>query len=230
MNANPFQRLLVTAILLIAAGRAACGDERPIREPIEWTDIWVAQADKTDLPRVLLVGDSITRGYYDAVDKALQGKANCARYCTSKYLGHADFLKELTILLEAYTPDVIHINSGLHGWGYSEEQYAAAFGPLFEVLEKHAPKAKILWASSTPVRNGSKLAEFDDLTKRVRERNRIAAEAMGKHGIAINDLFALVEAHDDWYTKDGVHFNDAGRAALAKQVTDAVAAVLPRKP
>ena len=86
------------------------------------------------------LANSITRGYYDAVDKALQGQANCARYCTSKYLGHADFLKELTILLDAYTPDVIHINSGLHGWGYTEEQYAAAFGPLFEVLAQHAPQ------------------------------------------------------------------------------------------
>ena len=36
--------------------------QEPIRERIEWADIWVTDADKDDLPRVLLIGDSITRG------------------------------------------------------------------------------------------------------------------------------------------------------------------------
>ena len=53
--------------------------EEPIRERIEWMDIWVTDADKNDLPRVLLVGDSITRGYFGGVEKQLQGKAYCAR-------------------------------------------------------------------------------------------------------------------------------------------------------
>lgn len=44
--------------------------EEPVRERIEWIDIWVTDADKDGLPRVLLVGDSITRGYFGAVDGA----------------------------------------------------------------------------------------------------------------------------------------------------------------
>ena len=46
-----------------------------MRERIEWADIWVTDADKSDLPRVLLIGDSITRGYFDGVEKPLAGKA-----------------------------------------------------------------------------------------------------------------------------------------------------------
>ena len=34
------------------------------REYIEWSDIWIPGANKTDLPHVLLIGNSITRGYY----------------------------------------------------------------------------------------------------------------------------------------------------------------------
>lgn len=30
------------------------------REAIEWCDIWIPEANGTDLPRVLLIGDSIT--------------------------------------------------------------------------------------------------------------------------------------------------------------------------
>ena len=33
-------------------------------ESIEWCDIWISHADETNLPRVLLIGDSITRAYY----------------------------------------------------------------------------------------------------------------------------------------------------------------------
>ena len=39
--------------------------------------------DTPGLPRVLLIGDSITRGYYPAVEKQLAGKACVARLTTS---------------------------------------------------------------------------------------------------------------------------------------------------
>jgi hypothetical protein len=34
------------------------------RESIEWLDVWVPGNEVKGLPRVLLIGDSITRGYY----------------------------------------------------------------------------------------------------------------------------------------------------------------------
>jgi hypothetical protein len=45
------------------------------RESIEWCDIWISHANETNLPRVLLIGDSITRAYYPEVEKRLEGKA-----------------------------------------------------------------------------------------------------------------------------------------------------------
>ena len=45
------------------------------REYIEWSDIWIPGANKTDLPHVLLIGNSITRGYYGKVEAALKEKA-----------------------------------------------------------------------------------------------------------------------------------------------------------
>lgn len=183
-------------------------------------------ANEDTLPRVLLAGDSITRGYYDGVEKALSGQAYCARYSTSKFIGHEDFLAELTNLLGAYRFDVIHINNGLHGWAYTEDEYAASFPRLLEVLAAHAKGARVIWASTTPVRSAPNPADFDPQTERVKARNRIAAGVMQAHDIPVDDLFALVEQRADFYSQDGVHFNDAGRAAQAKQVADVISQVL----
>jgi hypothetical protein len=93
--------------------------EEPIRERIEWADIWVTDANKNDLPRVLLVGDSITRGYFAEVEKHLAGKAYCARLTTSKCVSDPSFADEVQLLLKHYNFAVIHFNNGLHGWGYT---------------------------------------------------------------------------------------------------------------
>ena len=123
---------------------------QPRRERIEWSDIWVVNANKDNLPRVLLVGDSITRQYFGTVEKALEGEANLARCTTSKFLGAPDYLPELEILLRSYRFDVIHINNGLHGFGYTEGQYKDGFPPLLGSLKKYAPDATLIWATTTP--------------------------------------------------------------------------------
>ena len=55
-----------------------------VRENIEWLDVWVPGNNVTDRPRVLLIGDSITRGYYKAVEDKLKGKAVVCRLATSR--------------------------------------------------------------------------------------------------------------------------------------------------
>src|SRR5215471_16138762 len=57
----------------------------PARESIEWCDIWISHANETNLPRVLLIGDSIARDYYPEVEKRLAAKAFVARLATSRF-------------------------------------------------------------------------------------------------------------------------------------------------
>lgn len=113
-------KYLLIALFVIAPFASA---DEPVRERIEWIDIWVTDADKDALPRVLLVGDSITRGYFGAVEKHLAGKAYCARLTTSKCVSDPTFNDDLKLMLKQYKFSVIHFNNGLHGWGYTEEQY-----------------------------------------------------------------------------------------------------------
>ena len=218
------KRLLILLLSCCLWSQFASADE-PVRERIEWIDIWVTDADKTDLPRVLLVGDSITRGYFGAVEKHLAGKAYCARLTTSKCVSDPTFNDDLKLMLKQYNFSVIHFNNGLHGWGYTEEQYRDGLLSTVIALKEH--DARIIWATTTPVREKSDLETFSDRTDRVKLRNTLAAEIMTEQKVATDDLFELAKDHAAWTSGDGVHFNGQGNEALAKQVADCVLEKLP---
>jgi lysophospholipase L1-like esterase len=218
--------LLLGVILLLILSSCAIAKDNPHLERIEWTDIWVVGADQSDLPRVLLVGDSITRGYFDNVDRALTGKAYCARYATSMFMSNPDYLEQLKMILKRYRFRVIHVNNGLHGWDYTEEQYRKALPPLMDTLKKYGNGAVVIWATTTPRRVKEAPTQFAPDTNRVKERNRVALDYMTRHGIQVDDLFNLVAEHPEYYSEDATHFNDQGKAVEGKQVSEAILKVL----
>ena len=89
------------------------------REYIEWSDIWIPGANKTDLPHVLLIGNSITRGYYGKVEAALKEKAYVGRLSNSKSIGDPALIEELAVVLKNTKFDVIHFNNCFHGFYYT---------------------------------------------------------------------------------------------------------------
>src|SRR5688572_2329884 len=100
----------VTTLLLAAPAASAADPPRVVRENIEWLDVWVPGNAVKDQPRVLLIGDSITRGYYKTVEDALKGKAVMCRLATSKSLGDPALLDEAKLVLGQAKFDVIHFN------------------------------------------------------------------------------------------------------------------------
>jgi len=219
-------KLLYILISLFMMVSFVSADE-PVRERIEWVDIWVTDADKSDLPRVVLVGDSITKGYFGAVEKHLAGKAYCARLTTSKCVSDPTFNDDLQLLLKQYRFSVIHFNNGLHGWGYTEDQYRNGLMKTVAAVKEHAGDTKFIWATTTPVRKTSDLNTFAERTDRVKERNKLAGEIMKEQHVSTDDLFELVKDHADWTSGDGVHFNASGNEALARQVAESVLENLP---
>lgn len=202
--------------------------DKVVREDIEWLDVWMPASNDNSLPRILLIGDSITRNYYPQVQGALAGKASVARLATSKSLGDPALPLEVALVLSECRFDVIHFNNGMHGFGYSEDDYRRCFPELIEVIRKAAPKAKLIFATTTPVKKGGDMAEFDEKTKRIRVRNAIGIEFCAKAGIQVNDLFALVENHPEFYLGgDGVHLGPKGVSAQAETVADALLKLLP---
>ena len=192
------------------------------REAIEWCNIWIPDANGTRLPRVLLVGDSITQGYSAKVAELLKDKASVARLTTSKSVGDPALLAEVALVLVQCQFDVVHFNNGLHGWGYSEAEYRQHFPELLTTIRKHAPKAKLIWATITLMRQAGKSEVIVEGTKRVQARNRIAEEIVTKEGIAVDDLYGLVKDHPEYWSADGVHFNGKGIAVEAEQVSQRI--------
>lgn len=198
-----------------------------VRENIEWLDVWMPDTNVHALPRVLLIGDSITRGYGKQVETLLKDKAYVARLATSKSLGDPALLDQVALVLKEQSFDVIHFNNGMHGDGYSEEAYAAALPEMLATLRRLAPKARIIWATTTDVRVKEHLDQVAPKTARMMKRNELASAFAKKEGLPVNDLFEIMKDHPDYHVPDGVHFNAKGYEALAAQVAASVAKVLP---
>lgn len=198
------------------------------REEYEWSMFWHAHAADTTLPRVLLIGDSITNQYHNSVDSSLVGIANVSRLATSKPLGSPMLLKEIEMMMAEYDFDVVHFNNGLHGWRYSEEEYAAALPQMYELIHRMAPDAKLIWATCTAIHEGEGMKSFDKRTSRVIERNRLAKAFFYDKPVKIDDLYEIVSLDPANYEGgDGCHLNPLGVKRAAEQVSSMIKQLLP---
>jgi hypothetical protein len=193
------------------------------RENIEWTNIWIPDLERSDLPRVLLIGDSICNAYYDGVAKELGGKALVAKLATSSSLGDPALLDQVKLLLSNYKFAVIHFNNGLHGFAYTDEEYQNDIPKLLAIIKQTSPDAKVIWATSTPMRDApANLEKLHPENGVVLARNKIVTNVAAKEGIPVNDLYSLVVDHPEYWSTDGVHFKPEGQAVEAKQVAKSI--------
>ena len=181
------------------------------------SNAWDFVMDDPQLPRVLLIGDSVSRGYTQSVRKALAGKANVHRApanCGPTSSG----LKNLDVWLGDGKWDVIHFNFGIHDRNTPVDEYSERLEQLVTRMQKTG--AKLIWASTTPIPDDP---EKKQAAASIVERNKAAAEMMTKHGVATDDLFTAVTPHlDEMQNPNDVHFNAAGYEFLGQQVADAI--------
>ena len=193
-----------------------------------------AVVDEPGLPRVLLIGDSISIGYTLPVRAAFKGKANVHRppgNCSST--GYS--LTKIDEWLGQGKWDVIHFNFGLHDAKLPPEGVRHAAPADYEknlrqlVQRMKATGAKLIWATTTPVPKGGNLApnrRFGDIAT----YNAIAARVMAENGVAINDLNAAIAPHVEKVGRtNDVHFSAEGSAFLAERVVRSVTANLPAR-
>ena len=210
--------MIKTLILFVVMALPILAETTIHREGTEWCDIWIAKATDKKLPRVMLVGDSITKGYFKVAEKQLQGKASCARFATSACVSDPAFFAQLDAMFSHYQYAVIHINNGLHGMGYSEEEYREGYEKALQLIRKKAPKAKLILALSTPLQSTSNV---NKLNPRVDERNRIVRELAQKYGATINDLHGISKGRPDYY-KDPYHYKPVAIDLQGKRVGETV--------
>jgi hypothetical protein len=217
----------VGAILLFGfsmRSMSAAQDATSKTEEIEWTwEVRPAHAD-AKLPNVLLLGDSITRAYFPEVQRQLEGVANVYLMASSTSVGDPRLARQIEEFssAEGVKFSVVHFNNGMHGWAYSEKEYREAFPAFVNEIRAIAPKAALIWATSTPVK---KETEPGPTNARVDARNAIAESLVKPAGIAIDDQHALMVQHADLY-QDAVHFNDQGAALQGKQAAQLIRELL----
>jgi hypothetical protein len=223
-------KLFVASIFALAFVFLAAADPADVkpssRESIEWCDIWISHANETNLPRVLLIGDSITRDYYAGVEKLLEGKAYVARLATSRFASDPVLLQEIALVLDNTKFDIIHFNNGMHGWQHSEAEYKSALPKILETIRAHAPKAKLIWATTTSLKKSAPNSMNAASDERIAARNVISLECIKGQEIAVDDLNALVRGHPELHS-DNVHFNAEGIRLEAAQVTAHIEPLLP---
>lgn len=193
-----------------------------------------AKIENPALPRVLLMGDSILNGYLPAVTKALEGKAYVDAWVTPTNQGDKSLPRQIEEVLAQGPYDVIHFNLGLHGWQKGripEGQYEPLTHAMVQAFKKFAPKAKLIWASTTPVTKQDHPGELDpEINPTIVEHNAMAAKVMKEEGVPIDDLGALMMPHLDLARGDRFHWKPEGTALLAKQVSETLLKALERKP
>lgn len=205
------------------------GSAKQLLEAIEWCDIWQPNQTKSGLPRVLLIGDSITRAYYPEVQKQLQGKTLVDRLSSSAFISDSILLTQIAMVLDNTHYDIIHFNNGMHGWLHSEEAYRGGFPALVEMIRKHAPAAKLIWAATTPLQKSVpiKPGELRSSDERIAARYAIAVEIVKPQGIAVADLYTPMLGHPELHS-DNIHFNSQGTALQSKQVAGQIGKLLTK--
>jgi acyl-CoA thioesterase-1 len=218
-----------------AEGKKAAAPKAKAPNPV-----FAPVTDVAGLPRVLLIGDSISMGYTVPVRAQLAGKANVHRpleNCGDTARG----VKSLDKWLGTGKWDVIHFNFGLHDLKYldaagqlappdkgkqvaSVAEYEANLRTIVARLKQTG--AKLIFATTTPVPAGTTGRVADDSVR----YNAVAVRVMRELGVALNDLHAFVLPRQAQTQRPAnVHFTDPGSAQLAETVVSRIAVLLPRQ-
>ena len=181
------------------------------------SNAWDFVKDDPKLPRVLLIGDSVSRGYTQPTRKVLEGKANIHR-APANCGPTASGVKNLDVWLGEGKWDVIHFNFGIHDRATPAADYVKRLEEIVTRLEKTG--AKLIWASTTPIPDNPAQKQT---AASIVEKNALAAEVMKKHGIPTDDLFAAITPHlAKLQNPNDVHFTGEGYDFLGAQVGEAI--------
>jgi len=187
--------------------------------------------------RVLIIGDSISMGYFEPTKQLLEGKAEVYHNAgNAQHTRHG--LTQLDAWLDDTPWDVIHFNHGLHDLKYvnakgalvspdegtqlvSVDEYARNLEQIVKRLKK--THARLIFATTTPVPDGAAGRIKGDAER----YNRTALPIMKEYGVRVNDLYAFASPRlESIQRPHNVHFTDEGSRLLAQQVADNILGAL----
>lgn len=195
-----------------------------------------------ELPKVLLLGDSISIGYLPFVQEFMKGKAIVDRIPLKpngkpeNCQGTTNGIENIDRWLGDTKWDVIHFNFGLHDIKHVKpdtgknsndpndpqqadlKQYKKNLKEIVNKLK--ATGAQLIFATTTPYPEGTKpLRQFGDEIN----YNKVARKIMNKNKITVNDLHAFVLPQMKALQRPrNVHFTEYGNKKLAERVAQSI--------
>jgi len=127
--------------------------------------------------------------------------------------------------------DVVHWNAGL--WDIMElygdgpistlEYYSSVIPRIDKRLRMLYPNAKIIFATTTAVREEEYTGNIVRRNSTIRQYNGVAIEALANTDTVINDLYSITESIPRDYCSDMTHFaTEKGIALLGDKVISAI--------
>lgn len=201
----------------------------------------------SEMPKVLIIGDSISIGYLPFAREMMAGEAMVTRPFDANgepenCQGTTNGVAHIGKWIGKERWDVIHFNFGLHDIKHVKPdtgknsnnpsdpqqadvvQYKENLAEIVNTLK--ATNAKLVFATTTPYPDTvSKPLRTPGMPERY---NRAAIAIMKRNGIPVNDLHDFVAPQMAALQRpDNVHFTETGYKALAVEVVKAIRAVLP---
>ena len=219
-----FSSSLVFSAFLLASEAAAFSADTAVKSGRRADS---SVEDAPGLPRVLIIGDSISMGYTAPVRELLKGKANVHRPAEN-CSGTRNGLKKLDAWLGKGKWDVIHFNFGLHDakllpegtWHSDLPEYEKNLAELVNRMK--ATGARIIVTTTTPVPNGGVLAPNRRFGS-IDEYNASAAKVMKQAGVVVDDLGSVITPQvDGLRLPNDVHYKPDGYALLARSVASSI--------
>lgn len=224
------KRILATILVIGMAGMMPAPAQTKAKQNDPFQHAFANPVDKPGLPRVLIVGDSISIGYTPRVRRMLDGVANVHRPKTNcRWSAYGD--EHIEEWVDDSKWDVIHFNFGLwdwYGWRQetkaSPESYANSLDSIIRKIRKKSDAKLIFGITTPPCIAAERNAHIVVTEERAKEFNKAARAVMEKHQVGINNLYDLIikRRAELQLAANDVHYNDTGRDILAQRVASRI--------
>ncbi|MBU3011366.1 hypothetical protein KO506_08125 [Polaribacter vadi] len=208
----------------------------------------------TNLPKVFIYGDSVSIGYTEYVRASLKDKACVYRLHTNGQSSNHFIARMEAMRKKMFQPylkggwnfewDAIHFNVGLHDLKYlagkkldkengkqvsTLKVYEDNLHKIIKYLKANYPKAKLIFATTTPVPEGAEGRFAGDSIK----YNKVALNVMKQYPeVLVNDLFtfSVPVLKEHGVKKGDVHYKAEGSRLQGIQVSKKIADAISIKP
>ncbi|WP_138993200.1 SGNH/GDSL hydrolase family protein [Larkinella sp. C7] len=205
--------------------------------------IWLLINAAQPLPKLYVIGDSISMRYGPFLEKYVQGVWQYDRKSddgqAAKNLdvpvgangGDSRMVLEYLKLKapdKTFQPDVLLLNCGLHDIKRLPEtnaiqvdsaSYRKNLEAIYQLLKKR--NIRLVWMRTTSVedeRHNTRSKAFKRYARDLDDYNRIADEVMQKHAVPVIDLYTFTRSLGSEHFVDHVHYDDSAMQLQAAYI------------